>query len=146
HLEAGNMYMRLNQRDAARKHFEVGVSAKSDLANRYRAALSALDWSEGKQEDAITLAAAAVAADPKDLEAHRLRGSYLLSRGKPADADTIIADYTVVLQTDSKNHIVNYQLGRAYQLKGDKQSALKYLQTADRASGYLAPKLALAEI
>ncbi len=146
HLEAGNMYMRLNQRDAARRHFETGVSLKSGPTNRYRTALSALNWSEGRQEDAITLVSAAVAADPKDVEAHRLRGSYLLSRGKPADADTIIADYTLVLQGDPKNHIVNYQLGRAYQLKPDRQAALKYLQTADKVPGYLAPKLALAEI
>ena len=110
------MYMRLNQRDAARRHFETGVSLKSGSTNRYRTALSALNWSEGRQEDAITLVSAAVAADPKDVEAHRLRGSYLLSRGKPADADTIISDYTLVLQGDPKNHIVNYQLGRAYQL------------------------------
>jgi tetratricopeptide (TPR) repeat protein len=146
HLQAGNMYMRVGQSGVARKHFEAGLAQKNASLNAYRSAVSALYWADGRQDEAIALVQAAANENPRDLEARRLRASYLLSRGREADADTIISDYTAVLETDTSNHIVNYQLGRAWRLKRDNKAALKYLQAAARAESYLAPKLLLAEI
>jgi tetratricopeptide (TPR) repeat protein len=145
-LQAGNMYMRVGQAALARKHFEAGLAQKNAFLNAYRSAVSALYWADGRQDEAIALVQAGAGENPKDLEARRLRGSYLLSRGRAADADIIISDYAAVLEADPNNHIVNYQLGRAWRLKRDNKSAVKYLQAAARAGSYLAPKLLLAEI
>lgn len=146
-LLIGDMYLRLGDPAQARLHWEEGLRTDSARKLLYQKRLANLHWAEGRRPEAIRLIQEAVRENPSDDEAKRMRGSFLLAEGKREDADTIIGDYASLLKKNPADPILNYQLGRASRLKGDREGAWKYFQSAAQLNpSYLAPRLSLAEL
>jgi tetratricopeptide (TPR) repeat protein len=146
HLRAADTYLTVRQFDAARRHLEEGSQVDGERRQAYQKKLAHLDWAQGKREEAIQRVTK-LAQTNLDDELRRMRGSFLLARGKREDMDTVIQDYSDLSKKSPSEEILLYQLGRAYRVKGDRENAWKYLQQAVRGNqNYLAPKLALAEM
>lgn len=146
-LRAGELYLQVNQPEEALRQFEAGITSDAPRKAEYQKRIVSIWWRQGKRSEAAQLAREIAAANPKDLEARRLRASLLLDAGDPKDLDSVIADYSDIVKQFPDGHIALYQLGQAYRLKGDAENAIKQLTAATKANPvYLAPKLSLAEI
>jgi tetratricopeptide (TPR) repeat protein len=144
--DTGVLFVRLGDPDRAVSEFQRAVKSGSPHVLESHKQLSEIYSIQGKLPEALAAAKAALAIDPKDLEARRLRASVLLDMDPPQDLDTVIADYAAQIK-ERDSRIFQYQLGRAYRAKGDRAKArLHFENAASGASPSLAAKAALAEM
>lgn len=144
--DTGVLFVRLRDFDRAATEFQRAIKSGSARALDCHKQLSEIYSIQGKLPEALAEAKAALAIDPKDLEARRLRASVLLDMDPPQDLDTVIADYTAQIK-ERDSRLFQYQLGRAYRAKGDRAKArLHFENAASGASPFLAAKAALAEM
>ena len=145
-LQVGEFQAGVGNFKEARALFEEGAKDSGNWS-LYKERLAALLWKNGKRDDALQIANAVVAAKPDDIEATRLRGSFLIDMGNPKDMKTAIADYSAVASRDPDDAILHFQLGRAYHIKGERANARKHFEKAVQLnSGYLSARMAVAEM
>jgi tetratricopeptide (TPR) repeat protein len=147
-LVAGDIYMKYRRLASAAEHFERGISSLSSVdKSLYRKRLAAVQWLQGNKAQAIETIKTVTAEKPQDEEARRMRASFLLDIGSQGEIESVITDYSDLLKKSSDNPVLAYQLGRAYRVKRDNATAVRYFHEALRKSpSHLGAKLGLAEI
>jgi tetratricopeptide (TPR) repeat protein len=148
-LWVGDFY--LGQRDYAEaiRNYQQGANAsrepKTKAVYEIRNVLALL--SEGKNEDALRLTEQLRRENPNDNAILRIHADLLLDSGKPEHADVIVREFQALLTQNPKDASVRMQLGRAYRLKGDWESARnQFLEAIHQRHDLVAARYELAEI
>jgi tetratricopeptide (TPR) repeat protein len=148
-LWVGDFYLRLRDYPAAISYYQQGANAsrgaKTKVPYEIRNVLAVL--SSGKKADAVRLADQFRQENPKDNEILRLHADLMLGTGKPEQGDAIVREFQTLLALNPGDASLPMQLGRAYRLKGDLESARsQFLKVTQQRPDLPAPRYELAEI
>jgi tetratricopeptide (TPR) repeat protein len=148
-LWVGDFYLGLRDYPQAIAYYQQGTDAnrdaKTQVVYQVRNVLALL--SQGKRDDAVRLAEQLRTEHPKDNTALRVHGDLLLDSGKRENADTAVREFQALSGQNPSDATLRLQLGRAFRLKGDLDSArVQYLEAARNGSEVLRARYELAEI
>jgi len=148
-LWVGDFYQGLRDYSQAISYYQQGANAspeaKTKLVYQTRNVLTLL--SQGKKEEATRLAEQVKNEHPKDSAALRLHADILLDNGKRESADTAAQELQALSSQTPSDVSLRLQLGRAYRLKGDLESArTQFLEVTRQRSDLLRARYELAEI
>jgi tetratricopeptide (TPR) repeat protein len=131
-LWVGDFYMRLRDYPVAIGYYQEGARASQDskikVVYQIRNVLALLR--DGKQDDALALAEQFQKENPKDNAVLRTHADLLLGRGHATDAEIIVREFQTLSNENPSDAVLRLQLGRAYRLKGDFESARKQFLAA----------------
>ncbi len=131
-LWVGDFYLRQRDYPAAIRDYQQGASASRDIKTKVvyeiRNVLAVLR--EGKQDEALGLAERLQKENPKDNSVLRTHADLLLARGHAADADVMVREFQTLSNQNPNDAVLRMQLGRAYRLQGDLDSARKQFREA----------------
>jgi tetratricopeptide (TPR) repeat protein len=148
-LWVGDFYMGLRDYPEAIGYYQQGADAvpeaKTKVVYQIRNILALL--SQGKRDQAARFAEQVLKEHPKDETALRLHADLLLDSGKRENADAAVHEFQALSSQNPGDASLQLQLGRAYQLKGDLESArIQYLRVTRQRSDLLQARYELADI
>ncbi len=148
-LWVGDFYAELRDFPEAIGYYQQGADASADakikVTYQMRNVLALL--SQGKKDEAVRFAEQVRNEHPKDSGALRLHANILLDSGRPESADTAVREFQALSSQSPSDATLRLQLGRAYRLKGDLESArAQYMQVIRQGSDVLRARYELAEI
>jgi len=148
-LWVGDFYLGLRDYPKAMGYYQQGADAspeaKTKVVYQIRNVLALL--SQGKRDEAARFAEQVQRENPKDNSALRLHADILLDSGKRGSADAALREFQALSSQNPGDATLRVQLGRAYRLKGDLESArAQYLQVTRQGSDLLRARYELAEI
>jgi tetratricopeptide (TPR) repeat protein len=148
-LWVGDFYMGLRDYPDAIGYYQKGADAsredKIKVAYQIRNVFALLG--QGNKDEAARFAEQVQKEHPKDNTALRVHADILLDSGKRESADTALRELQEVSSQNPSDATVRLQLGRAYRLKGDLESArTQYVQVIRQRSDLWAARYELAEI
>ena len=145
----GDFYIRTGDFDAAIQAYRDGQKNSPKLDFAYDKRICETLMVAGRRDEAMQLATRLHKDNPRDVESAAMR-AVLLAKGSPQDVQTAIGELESLVNKDPGNALLHLSLGRAYQVKGDRDSldrARQHLQTAVLANPSLIPaKQSLAEV
>ncbi len=124
---AAKFYMAINDPDTGMRQLEEGMKAVPKQKVVLQKQMMMVYAAQRKTADALRIAEDVLKANPKDNEAQTLRAS--LSLGKEDIAKTI-QDLQAAVSQSPNNWLAHYNLGRAFMMRGDLESARKEFTTA----------------
>jgi tetratricopeptide (TPR) repeat protein len=148
-LWVGDFYLRLRDYPAAINYYQQGASSSPDPKTKVvceiRNVLAVLR--EGKQDEALSLAERFQKENPKDTAVLRTHADLLLGRGHAGDADVIVREFQTLSDENPNDAVLRMQLGRAYLLQGNLESARKqFLEAVQRRNDLTAARYELARV
>ena len=148
-LWVGDFYLGLRDYAEAISYYQQGAIATQDAKTKavyqVRNVLALL--SEGKREDAFSLTQRLREEHPKDNAVLRIHADLLLGKGQPEHADVMVREFQTLSSQIPGDPSLRMQLGRAYRLKGDVESARnQFLEALRQRHDLLAARYELAEI
>ncbi len=148
-LWIGDFYLGLRDYPEAIGNYQQGAEAtpeaKTKVMYQIRNVLALR--SQGKRDEAARLAEKVESENPKDNSALRLHADILLDSGRPESADAAVREFEALASQNPGDATLRLQLGRAYRLKGDLESArAQYLQVTRPGSDLLRAHYELADI
>jgi tetratricopeptide (TPR) repeat protein len=149
HLWVGDFYLGLRDYPRAIGYYQQGASAGGDVATKglYETRNVIALLGAGKKEDALALAEQFRQENPTDNGVLRVHADLLLDTGKSEQADVIVHEFQTLSSLNPADASLRMQLGRAYRLKGDLESARnQFLEVIHVRRDLLAPHFELAEI
>jgi predicted Zn-dependent protease len=146
-LQVGDFYSNLGDAARALAYYEEGAKTSSPADKLlYEKRKVGVLIAQNKRDEAMRSAEAILKEHPQDEEVIRVRAVLLLESGKPENMDAAIAGFQTLVDKRPTEEGIRYQLGRAYQAKGNIEAArVQFVQAAKRPT-YLAPRLALAQL
>jgi tetratricopeptide (TPR) repeat protein len=147
YLAAGDFYSSISHWDDADQEFREGMRAAPREALLFKKKIANLLLAQGKKTEAASQVAEILEQQPHDEEALRIDAGLKLASGQPADLDSAIKIYQGLLETNSHDSQLHYDLGRAYQMQRRFPSAnIEFREAGALNPSFLAPRLGLAEI
>jgi tetratricopeptide (TPR) repeat protein len=148
-LWIGDFYLGLRDYPEAIGNYQQGAEgtpeAKTKVVYQIRNVLALR--SQGKRDEAARLAEQVESENPKDDSALRLHADILLDSGKRENSDAAVREFQALSSQNPGDAALRLQLGRAYRLKGDLESArVQYLQITRPGSDLLRARYELADI
>ncbi len=148
-LWVGDFYLGQRDYSQAISHYQQGAKASRDaktkVAYETRNVLALVN--EGKKEDAVRFAEQLRHDNPKDNTILRVHADLLLDRGQPQQADVAVREFQTLEEQNPSDAGLKMQLGRAFRLKGDLESARsQFLEVIQRGHDVLAARYELADI
>jgi tetratricopeptide (TPR) repeat protein len=148
-LWVGDFYLGLRDYSAAIGYYQEGANTsrepKSKIVYEIRNVVALV--SAGKKDEAIRLAEQFRQENPKDNAVLRLHAGLLLDQGKPEQADLIVRELKALASQNPGDPSLQIELGRAYRLKGDLESAhSQFLEAIHQRRDLLAARYELADI
>jgi tetratricopeptide (TPR) repeat protein len=148
-LWVGDFYAGLRDYPAAIGYYQQGAESNEDpktkVVYQIRNVFALL--SQGKREEAARFAEQVKNEHPKENSALRLHADILLASGKRENANTAVHELQGLSSQNPTDATLRLQLGRAYRLAGDLESArTQYLQVASQRTDLLQARYELAEI
>jgi tetratricopeptide (TPR) repeat protein len=148
-LWVGDFYLGLRDYSQAIGYYQQGASssreAKTRVTCELRNVLALLN--EGKKDDAFRLAEQFHQQNPNDSSVLHMHADLLLARGKPEQADAIVSEFLTLVKQNPNDTSLRMQLGRAYRLKGDLDSARsQFLEVLHERRDLSAPRYELADL
>jgi tetratricopeptide (TPR) repeat protein len=148
-LWVGDFCMGLRNYPQAIGYYQQGADAnreaKINVVYQMRIALALL--SQGKRDEAARFAEQIKNEHPKDNAALRLHADILLDSGKRESADAAVHEFQALSSQNPNDASLRLQLGRAYRLKGDLESArTQFLEVTRQRSDFLPARYELADI
>jgi tetratricopeptide (TPR) repeat protein len=148
-LWVGDFCLGLREYPRAIGYYQQGADAnreaKINVVYRMRIAFALL--SQGKRDEATRLAEQIKNEHPKDNAALRLHADILLDSGKRGSADAAVQEFEALSSQNPNDASLRLQLGRAYRLKGDLESArTQFLEVTRQRSDFLPARYELADI
>ncbi len=128
-LDLGLAHLRLGEVDAAISDFQRAAAKSPSLAEAQTDLAYAL-WKQGRLDEALGAARAALLLDPRAAAAHRYAGRVLLLKGE--DQQEAIAHLEKAAQLNPEETDAHFDLVMAYRATGDPANAwaqLRLLQT-----------------
>ncbi len=146
---AGDFYFRIGDLDSAIQTYREGAKNQPKLSVMFDKRIAETLLAQGHYDQAVQLADKLHRENPKDVEATALHAS-LLARGNPQQVQSAIAELEALVEKEPGNAMLQMNLGRAYGLKGDRDSLDKAKQHFETSVALhrdsVPPKLALADI
>ena len=121
--KVGDFYARIRDWNRAFQVFKDGADKYSDQRTQYRIRMAQVLIAQGKPQDAMALMETATKDDPKSNDAMSLRASLQLQYGGKEKLQGAISDLQTLVSRTPQNAVVRYNLGRAYQSRGDLDAA-----------------------
>ena len=147
HLQAGDLYSRLQDWDEAVRQYEAGATANPAERTIYRKKIANVWLSQGKGEQAAAVVDQLAKDQPSDEEVRAVRASLRLNTRAPEKVATALTEFQDLVKKTPDNAVWHFNLGRAYAAKGDLDAAWTQFQEAlKKRKDYVQPLLALAEM
>ncbi len=144
---AADFYMRVGEFERAAALFEEGIGLHPEQKANYRLGAAQARALTGDISEALRQVELVLQDEPENDSAIVLRETLRLASGDLEVAESVIEELEKVLPRMPQNPVVNYNLGRAYQVTGQEDAALIQYQEAIRKRGdYVLPKLALGDL
>jgi tetratricopeptide (TPR) repeat protein len=148
-LWVGDFYAGLRDYPDAVGYYQQGADASREaeikVVYQIRNVFALL--SQGKRDEAARFAEQVQKEHPKDNRALRLHADILLDSGKRESADAAVHEFQALSSQNPGDATLRLQLGRAYRLKEDLESArTQYLQVTRQRGDLLPAHYELAEI
>jgi tetratricopeptide (TPR) repeat protein len=148
-LAVGDFYLGLHDYPEAVGYYQQGANASGEVKTKgvYEIRNVLVLLSEGKRDDAVRLAEQFRRENPNDKGVLRLHADLLLDSAKPEHADVIVHEFLTLMSQNPRDVSLRMQLGRAYRLKGDLESARnQFVEVIHQRQDLLAPHYELADI
>jgi len=145
HLQVGGFYERTQRWDGAIQQYEEG--AKTDAKDKilYLKRIVNVWLAQGKGEQALQVVSEIRKKEPSDEGAQAVQASLLLASGKPEKVKEAVSLFQGLVKKSPENAIWRFNLGRALAAQRDSAGAKReFLESAQRKSNFLPPRLALA--
>ena len=131
HLLAGDfLYTRARDFDRARAQYEAGEAAFPKDKVLYQKRLVELLTAAGRRQDANQLLATILKEAPKDSDAVAMRAALMLVTGDQKQIGQAVTDLQSLVAKTPNNHLLRFNLARAYVAKGDLEQARLQLEAA----------------
>jgi len=145
-MKVGDFYARMRDYDKALSIFADGYKRGGAQANDYRVRMALIQIASGRRADAMQTVQAVLKDDPKNNSALSLRATLELETGDPGKTQAAVTDLQALLTRQPNNPVVHYNLGRAYQAKGELEAAKLQYQEAMKRPNFLAAQLGMAQV
>ncbi len=147
--QIGDFEVRIGDYESALRSYREGEKNQPKLRATYEKRIAEVLIGQGKNEDALQIAARLHKENPDDLDAAALEAS-LLAKGNPRQVQSAIDKLEVLASKAPGNPVVQLNLGRAFAAKGDRDSLAKarqHLETSLNLNRDFVPaELALAGV
>jgi len=131
HLLAGDFFFfRAREFETARAQYEAGEKAFPKDKALYQKRLVELLATTGRNQDANQLLAAILKDNPKDNDAVAMRAALMLATGDMGQINQAANDLQSLVAKTPENHLLRYNLARAYVAKNDLDQARLQLEAA----------------
>ena len=131
HLLAGDLFFfRAREFDSARIQYEAGVKAFPKDKAVYQKRLVELLATTGRNPDANQLLASILKDNPKDSDAIAMRAALMLQTGDVSQITQAANDLQSLVSSTPNNHLLRFNLARAYIAKNDMEQARMQLEAA----------------
>jgi tetratricopeptide (TPR) repeat protein len=148
-LWVGDFYLALHDYAEAIGYYQQGANASREAADKvvYEIRNVVALLSEGKQDEAFHLTERLKRDNPKNNAVVRLHAGLLLAKGQPEQADVMVREFQTLSSQNPGDTALRMQLGRAFRLKGDLESARnQFLAVIHQRRDFVAARYELAEI
>jgi len=143
----GDTYLRLREPQKAYDTFAAAIQKFPAQKTEFRLKMIPALLSLQKRDEAIRLAETAVREDPSHNGAISMRASLWLNFGSKEQFDAAVKDLQQLISKEPNNAVIRYNLGRAYQARGELDAARTQYTEAVKISKYLtAAHLGLGQI
>lgn len=131
HLLAGDFFFfRAREFESARIQYEAGAKAFPKNKVAYQKRLVELLATTGRNPDANELLASIVKENPKDNDAISMRAALMLQTGDATQITQATNDLQSLVSKRPDNHLLRFNLARAYVAKQDVEQARMQLEAA----------------
>ena len=131
HMLAGDFFLfRARAFDLARTQYEAGMKAVPRDKVAYQKRMVELLATTGKNPDANTLLNTILTENPKDSDALAMRAALMLQTGNAEQINQAANDLQSLVTKTPENHLLRYNLARAFLAKGDVEQARLQLESA----------------
>jgi cytochrome c-type biogenesis protein CcmH/NrfG len=141
YLDAGGFYAEVQDLNGATRAYEAGMRAKPKEKLVYQKHLARTLLAAGKRSEAETLLGEILKDHPDDEAARASLAALHLANGTPGDLTKAISELKSLIAQKPDNIDYRYQLGRAYEMTGDENSAKDEYLAAIRLRGDQGPSL-----
>jgi putative PEP-CTERM system TPR-repeat lipoprotein len=146
-LKVGDFYVRTRNFDRAIQIYREGAALGNDRQVNYLLRIAQVYAAQQKIEDARRELEAALKLDPKNSPALSMRASLDLQYGTKERKDSAIKDLQGLLSATPNDVIVRYNLGRAYQQRGELEAArVQFAEAIKRRPDFVAGQIALSQV
>lgn len=146
-LKVGDFYVRTKDLERAIKIYREGAARNDDRHVNYLLRIAQVYSVQRKVAEARTELDAVLKQDPKNAPALSMRAALDLQFGDSGRKDAAIKDLQALLGTTPNDVIVRYNLGRAYQQKGELEAArVQFAEAVKRRPDFVAGQIALAQV
>jgi tetratricopeptide (TPR) repeat protein len=143
----GDFYASIGQLDNAVREYQAGVVSNPKDKTDYLKKMARVLAREGKRDEAVEQLSKVLKEHPDDLDSRLARAIILRESNDPKKLDWAISELNAVLEKTPNDEIAHYNLGVAYQLKGDsKMARAQLMESARLQPAYIAPRRILAEM
>lgn len=143
-LQVGDFYAGLRDFERAGKIYQNGIKLHPSDTVTYQKRIAAILAMQKKTGDALQETREILKEQPRDQDAAALQASLFLEAG---ESDAAIAQLEKTLKSQPGDLGSRYELGLAYESKGDLDSARnQFLLAASKEARYLPPRLSLAQL
>ena len=145
--DVADFLFRANEFDRAEAMYKELMQEQPQRKNEFKMRLVLLNVGRGKPLEALALAEEVLKDEPQNFDALSSRASLLLQARDPKKTLIAINDLNSLVQRDPKNAVVHFNLGRAYQLQGQREAArVQYAEAVKLRSDFKEARLALAQV
>ncbi len=156
HRKVGNFYGLIRDYDAAIREFQEGMKEDENNRTTYQREIAQVLIAQNKKDEAARTLEKVLKEDPKDDRAQAMRASLLLETGDPKQIQDAVGGLQSAIGRDPKNPVLRFNLGRALLAKAQvdpsrgaqylDQARLQFQEAVNLHKGYMAARLALAQI
>jgi tetratricopeptide (TPR) repeat protein len=130
-LLAGDLFFfRAREFETARIHYEAGIKAFPKDKAVYQKRIVELLTTMGRNPDANQLLVSILKDNPKDNDAIAMRAALMLQTGNLTQITQATNDLQSLVSNSPDNHLLRYNLARAYVAKADLEQARLQLEAA----------------
>jgi tetratricopeptide (TPR) repeat protein len=131
HLLAGDFFLfRAREYDRARFQYEAGAKSQPRDKAAYEKRLVELMATTGQNQEAGHLLDTILAANPKDSDAIAMRAALMLQTGNAQQIKQAANDLQSLVTKTPDNHLLRYNLARAFVAQGETEQARLQLEAA----------------
>lgn len=133
----GDTYLRFREPQKAYELFTAAIQKFPAHKTEFRLKMVPALLAMQKKDEAIRIAETAVSEDPSNNGALSMRASLWLNFGSREQFDAAVKDLQQLISREPGNAVIRYNLGRAYQARGELDAARTQYAEAVKASRYL---------
>jgi len=148
HAAVGDFYASIGKLEDAVREYQAGIASNPKDKMSYQKKMARVLTMQGKRDEAVEQLTQVLKEYPDDLDSRLARAIILReSNNDPKKLDWAISELNALIQIAPNDEIAHYNLGLAYQSKGDSKAARgQFVESARLRPTYIAPRKTLAEM